>query len=85
LSKKTIRVEEPGDVPAAPAVDDSSPATLLADIEGEPAREVSPPLIVQPTGHLPDPPMSTPRRSSTNTLTKQGWVLPTAATAQAAG
>jgi hypothetical protein len=85
MSKKPIPVEEPGDAPAAPtAVDDSDPSTLLQDVV-EPGKEVSPPLIVQPTGHLPDAADVDPAKIKTNTLTKQGWVLPTAATAQAAG
>jgi hypothetical protein len=47
--------------------------------------EISPPLIEQPTGHLPDQADIDPSKIKTNTLTKQGWVLPTAATSQAAG
>lgn len=94
MSKRTLQVEEPGEptaasapeAPAVPAaVDDSDPATLLRDIEQAPSREVSPPLIEQPTGHLPDACEVDPSKIKTNTLTKQGWVLPTAATTQAAG
>jgi hypothetical protein len=86
MSKKPIPVEEPGDAPAvAPVVDDSDPSTLLQDVIEPGAVEVQPPLIVQPTGHLPDAADVDPAKISTMTLTKQGWVLPTAATVQAAG
>lgn len=92
MSKKPIPVEEPGAAPeAAPnalqdgtAVDDSDPATLLQDL-GEPVAEVSPPLIVQPTAHLPDAADVDPAKITTMTLTKQGWLLPTSAVIQAAG
>lgn len=83
MSKRPLAIEEPGSAPstAATAATDEPQADELAS----PVVEVSPPLIEQPTGHLPDARDVDPAKISTMTLTKQGWVLPTAATTQANG
>lgn len=77
------------EAPIAPPIDDSNPATLLDDVPVAPASPiievVTPPLIERPTGHLPDQSEIDPSKIKTNTLTKQGWVLPTASAAHAAG
>lgn len=90
MSKRPLTIEEPGaapaDVPgeAAAAVDGTDQAELAPEL-ASPVVEVSPPLIEQPTGHLPDQADVDPSKIKTNTLTKQGWVLPTSAVTQAAG
>lgn len=86
MSKRPLQIEEPGAAPAdapgeAAAADEGADQAELAS----PVVEVKPPLIEQPTGHLPDQADVDPAKISTMTLTKQGWVLPTAATSQAAG
>lgn len=87
MSKKPIPVEEPGAAPeAAPDALPSAPAVGdIVNITHPGVEVIDPPLIVQPTGHLPDQSDVDPAKITTNTLTKQGWVLPTAATTQAAG
>lgn len=93
MSKKPIPVEEPGAAPvAAPDALQASTSVDITDsmfknctIVNSGVEVIDPPLIAQPTGHLPDQSEVDPAKITTNTLTKQGWVLPTAATAQAAG
>lgn len=95
MSKRAVQIEEPGEVAttpaeaapsAAPAIDDSDPATLLADVAAPTIVEtVSPPIIEAPTGHLPDAADVDTSKIKTMTLTKQGWVLPSAAVTHAAG
>jgi hypothetical protein len=88
--------ESPQAQPVAPTIDDSDPKTLLDDVAPALAPDaiippspiievVQPPLIERSTGHLPDASEVDPTKIKVNTLTKQGWVLPEAATAQAAG
>lgn len=90
MSKRPLTIEEPGAAPAviadesAAAVDIADQAELAPELQS-PVVAISPPLIEQPTGHLPDQADVDPAKISTMTLTKQGWVLPTAAQAQAAG
>lgn len=81
MSKRPLQIEEPGAAPADVPAEAAADAPELAS----PVVEVSPPLIAQPTDHLPDAAAVDPAKIKTNTLTKQGWVLPTAAQVQAAG
>jgi hypothetical protein len=86
MSKRNLQIEEPGTTPNPELTTEPAPEVATADPElVSPVIEVTPPIIGASIAHLPDAAEVDPSMIKTNTLTKQGWVLPTSATIQGAG
>lgn len=87
MSKRPLAIEEPGAAASTVPADVAGPveeAEIAPELKS-PVVEVSPPILGASNAHLPDASEVDPSTIKTNTLTKQGWVLPTASTVQANG